>query len=115
MFTVVKRRCGIAPEITVYDDDIRLYIEDCKEDMLASGVPKQVLDRNEAGAVTAMTLYVKAHLGDDFRFEKCARRIQKGSFMSIMNICGIFRQIFQIHLEMMKHWQHRKAIRQMST
>ena len=65
MFTVVKRRCGIAPEITVYDDDIRLYIEDCKEDMLASGVPKQVLDRNEAGAVTAMTLYVKAHLGDD--------------------------------------------------
>lgn len=65
MFTVVKRRCGIAPEITVHDDDIRLYIEDCKEDMLASGVPKQVVNRNNASVTTAITFYVKAHLGDD--------------------------------------------------
>ncbi|MCH1984555.1 hypothetical protein MCG98_18535 [Ruminococcus sp. OA3] len=62
---MVKSRCGIADSVTVYDDDIESYIEDCKEDMITSGVPKAVLDKADARVVTAITLYVKAYLGND--------------------------------------------------
>ena len=66
MFDDVKRRCGIHKAITVYDDDIRLYIDDAKADMLASGVPAGIVnDASHPGALTAVTLYVRAYLGDD--------------------------------------------------
>ena len=63
MLDIIKERCGIPEEIEIYDRDISLYLKDCLEDMKASGVPESILD--DPRAVTAATLYVKAHLGDD--------------------------------------------------
>ena len=60
---IIKERCGIPEEIDVYDRDIKMYLDDCLEDMKASGVPETVM--NDPRAITAATLYVKAHLGDD--------------------------------------------------
>lgn len=65
MFDIVKRRCGIASNVTVYDDDILLYMEDCKADMMASGVSEAVFACCTPEVITAVTFYVKAHLGDD--------------------------------------------------
>lgn len=63
MLDIIKERCGIPEEIEIYDRDISLYLKDCLEDMKASGVPESILD--DPRAVTAATLYIKAHLGDD--------------------------------------------------
>lgn len=67
MFQIIKERCGIPEEIDIYDPDIRLYMNDCLEDMKASGVPESLLDAETPNpqVVTAATLYVKAYLGDD--------------------------------------------------
>lgn len=66
MLELIKRRCGIAESITVYDEDIMVYIKDCIEDMISSGVPRDIAESKEhEGALTAITLYVKAYLGND--------------------------------------------------
>lgn len=65
MLDIIKSRCGIASTITVYDADIKLYIEDCKQDMISSGVDKTVIESEIPGVITAITLYVKAYIGDD--------------------------------------------------
>ncbi len=66
MLNIIKNRCGIAESVTVYDSDIELYIKDCLADLRASGVPESAInsDDNE-GAITAVSLYVKAFLGND--------------------------------------------------
>lgn len=67
MLEIVKSRCGIPDDIDVYDADIRMYINDCLIDMKASGVPERLLDmeNTDPQVITAVTLYVKAYLGDD--------------------------------------------------
>lgn len=67
MLQEVKLRCGIAPEIIVYDEEIEMYIKDALEDMRASGVPDWLLsaERLHPQTLTAVTLYVKAYLGND--------------------------------------------------
>lgn len=65
MFDLVKKRCGVADAVNTYDDDITSYIEDCKEEMLAAGVPQTMIDAKNDQVVTAVTLYVKAYIGDD--------------------------------------------------
>lgn len=67
MFELVKERCGIPEEIDAYDVDIQMYLIDALEDMKASGVPERLLDTEAVNAqtLTAVTLYVKAYLGDD--------------------------------------------------
>lgn len=66
MVELIKERCGIAAAVTVYDDDIKMYMEDCRADMLASGVPKALTESEEdPGVLTALTLYVKTYLGND--------------------------------------------------
>lgn len=67
MLNIVKNRCGIAESVTVYDADIELYIGDCLADMAASGVPERLVTNPDdyEGAATAVSLYVKAHLGND--------------------------------------------------
>ena len=65
MIRAIKRRCGIAEAVQVYDEDIQLYIDDCLADMLVSGVPKSILDSENESVLTAVTLYVKAYLGTD--------------------------------------------------
>lgn len=65
MLENVKSRCGIANAITVYDEEIKSYIEDCKDDLIASGVAKELIEQEKAGVVTAVTFYVKALLGND--------------------------------------------------
>ena len=65
MFYLVKKRLGIANNVSVYDDDIKSYLADCEQDMLDSGVPKKTIDYQDDRVVTAATLYVKANLGND--------------------------------------------------
>lgn len=65
MLGIIKERCGIASTITVYDADIKLYMEDCKQDMISSGVKKDIVESEMPGVITAITLYVKAYIGDD--------------------------------------------------
>ena len=65
MLEEIKMRCGIAAAVTVYDADINLYIEDCIGDLKASGVAKELIESKHAGVITAVSLYVKAYLGDD--------------------------------------------------
>ena len=67
MLEKIKSRCGIPEDIDIYDTDIQLYINDCIVDMKASGVPEKLLDMNgiDPQVTTAVTLYVKAYLGDD--------------------------------------------------
>lgn len=67
MLELIKKRCGIS--VSVYDEDIENYITDCREDMLAAGVPAELFPENETEinkqVITAVTLYVKAYLGND--------------------------------------------------
>lgn len=68
MLEMIKKRCGIS--VSVYDEDIEAYITDCREDMLAAGVPERMLPESQDAEVdpqvlTAVTLYVKAYLGND--------------------------------------------------
>lgn len=65
MIELIKERCGIAAAITVYDDDIQSYIDDCKEDMTLAGVNEELINAEIPGVITAVTLYVKANLGND--------------------------------------------------
>ena len=67
MLTAVKKRCGIAEGITVYDEEIAAYLDDCEQDLKASGVTEAVLQAEEHRnqILTAVTLYVKAYLGND--------------------------------------------------
>lgn len=65
MLGEVKKRCGIAESVTAYDDEIRGYIEDCESDLTASGVPLKLIENENQGVITAVTLYVKAFLGND--------------------------------------------------
>ena len=62
---IIKQRIGIASSVTVYDYDIDLYVRDCIMDMRDSGVPEETLAREDPRVVTAVTLYVKAHIGND--------------------------------------------------
>lgn len=65
MLELIKARCGIARQITVYDSEIRSYIEDCKKDMEASGVPARLIQNQDERVITAATCFVKAYLGND--------------------------------------------------
>lgn len=65
MIRDIKRRCGIAETVQVYDEDIDLYIKDCIADMIASGVPQSIANSRNESILTAVTLYVKAYLGPD--------------------------------------------------
>lgn len=66
MLEKVKARCGIAEEITVYDEQIQEYIADALADMAASGVPEELLENEEDPQImTAVSCYVRAYLGDD--------------------------------------------------
>lgn len=65
MLEKIKLRCGIAKQITVYDEEISGYIKDAKADMIDSGVPPDLVEIPDERIVTAITLYVKANIGDD--------------------------------------------------
>ncbi len=66
MLELIKERCGIAASVKVYDKDIQMYIEDCRADMIASGVAKEIAEsEGDAGTLLAITLYVKAYIGND--------------------------------------------------
>ena len=63
MLEQIRKRCGIA--VPVYDEEISGYIEDCLEEMSASGVPRRLLSGEDSRVLTAVTLYVMAYLGND--------------------------------------------------
>lgn len=65
MLEKIKFRCGIVPEITVYDNDIQLYTDDCKKEMIASGVPATLTESDDERILTAITCYVRAYIGSD--------------------------------------------------
>ncbi len=63
----VKSRCGIIPEITAYDAEISGLLDDFEDVLTSSGVTETVIndESHRQQIITAATLYVKAHLGDD--------------------------------------------------
>ncbi len=65
MLELIKKRCGIALAITVYDEEITSYIADARNDMRLSGVDISLLEEETDSVVTAITFYVKANLGND--------------------------------------------------
>ena len=46
MLEKIKKRCGIAEGVKVYNEDISVYIEDALEDMKTSGVPSDILKKD---------------------------------------------------------------------
>ena len=87
MLDSVKNKCGIPAAITTYDDQISDYIEDALEDMRNSGVPYSICDKDtdDKRVVTAVTLYVKANLGDDpDNYESYLRRYKAKVFRLTM-------------------------------
>lgn len=65
MLEKIKLHCGIAKQVTVYDKEITGYIEDAKADLIDSGVPRDQVETPDERIITAITLYVKANIGDD--------------------------------------------------
>ena len=65
MLNLIKKRIGIAEGVKAYDEDINSYLADCREDLIASGVPQKLAESKDDRVVTAATLYVKAYLGND--------------------------------------------------
>lgn len=63
----IKSRCGIIPEVTAYDDVISGLLDDFEDVLISSGVKESVIndEKHRQQIITAATLYVKAHLGDD--------------------------------------------------
>lgn len=81
MLEIIKKRCGIAGAIKIYDEEIKGYIEDCKEDLLDSGVHSSLIETECEGVITAITLYVKANIGNDRTdTEKYMKMYQKKVF-----------------------------------
>lgn len=67
----------------MYNEDISVYIEDALEDMKTSGVPPDILkkDTDDPRVLTAVTLYVKAYLGNDrLRYSNVSGSVPKKSF-----------------------------------
>lgn len=65
MLDIVKIRCGFPPSIHEVDEDVQSYIDDAISDMLASGVSASLIASQTASVITAVSLYVKAYIGDD--------------------------------------------------
>lgn len=84
MLEQVKARCGIA--VPVYDGEISGYIEDCLEEMAAAGVPRRLLSGGNSRVLTAVTLYVKAYLGND--------RSDTGKYLDLYR-----KKVFRLTLE----------------
>ncbi|MCI8592696.1 MAG: hypothetical protein HFI88_10220 [Lachnospiraceae bacterium] len=84
MLEQIKARCGIA--VDIYDGEIKGYIEDCLQDMGASGVPGRLLNGANAQVLTAVTLYVKAYLGND--------RSDTGKYLDLYR-----KKVFRLTLE----------------
>lgn len=65
MLEQIKQRCGIAYSVAAYDIEIEDYINECIEDLISSGVPENIAKSDNPAVITAITLYVKALIGDD--------------------------------------------------
>lgn len=76
MLSEIRRKCGIADGVDVYDSDIVELVNDALYDMKTAGVPADILpnqitseDTTTEGldprVLTTVVLFVKAHLGDD--------------------------------------------------
>ncbi len=65
MLTKIKKRCGIAESITVFDDEIKDLMSSAKADLMSAGVLKEVLQSENKEYLNALTCYVKAYRGND--------------------------------------------------
>lgn len=65
MLERIKQRCGIAYGVAAYDIEIEDYISECIKDLISSGVPEDIAKSEDPAVITAITLYVKALIGDD--------------------------------------------------
>ena len=65
MLEKIKKRCGIALEITVYDEETQDLIDSAKADLMASGVITTVIMSENKQLLNAITCYVKAYRGND--------------------------------------------------
>lgn len=60
MLNAIKQRCGIAPAITAFDEEITGHIDAAVEDMRASGVPARLAfcGSSNARVINCVALYV---------------------------------------------------------
>lgn len=65
MLVEIKKRCGYAPNVTVYDEEILGLINSAIADLSAAGVIKEVLQSGIKQVLNAITCYVKAYRGND--------------------------------------------------
>ena len=69
MLEKIKLRCGIPEQITVYDSEFQMLIDDCIADMKSAGVPERLIfqynGETDERVLTAITLYVQALRGSD--------------------------------------------------
>lgn len=65
MLNKIKKSCGIAQMVTVYDEEIQDLIQSAKADLMAGGVIKEVITSDIEQLLNAITCYVKAYRGND--------------------------------------------------
>lgn len=65
LLTMIKERLGIGAGITVYDSELTSLISAARSDIIASGVPSELVDSNDDRVLLAITAFVKANYGDD--------------------------------------------------
>ncbi len=62
----IKKFLGIAEEITVYDEELTHWIQECIDTMTkTAGVPEHLITALDSRAVTAIVWYVRANFGPD--------------------------------------------------
>lgn len=61
----VKNALDILPNITVYDNQLNLLIEDAKCELIGGGIPKEKIKEDNAQIKMCIILYVKMNFGQD--------------------------------------------------
>ena len=79
MLEKIKQRLGIAPGITLYDDEIGSLIEHAKFDMRESGIPQSMIDEESAPILNTVTFFVKREMEEDVRKAERYDKLYLGS------------------------------------
>ena len=65
LLSTIKDRLGIPAEIATYDGELTSMITAAQSDIMASGVPSDLIDANDDRVILAIVFYVKQNYGDD--------------------------------------------------
>lgn len=70
MLEKIKKRLGISPSVTVYDDELSDLIEDAKLDMLMSGIPIFMVQTEPPTIINTIVLFIKKNGFDETDVKK---------------------------------------------